>query len=355
MREYYCDISLTCAFAAVIIVITKGGGHMKIVNWAIIGTGRIAHTFAEALQGTEGARLYAVGSRTLSKAQAFADEFGFEKAYGSYDELVRDSRIDVVYIATPMASHYKDTMLCLDNGLNILCEKSAALSLSELDEMLAKAADKGLFFMEAMWMKCRPVYLKALDWVRTGRIGTPQFLKADFNSLVKYDRSDRLFAPECGGGALLDLSVYPLTFALDFLGAQPEDITTYAHIGKDGVDLSNTILLKYETAYADISAGFEVPAINRAVISGDKGSIVFADWFFCCCEVSLYDSETNLVEKSEIPNEVNGYEYEIREVHRCLEHGLIESSLVPHSSTRAVMKIMDECRTRWGMKFPGEN
>lgn len=327
---------------------------MKIINWAIIGTGRIAHTFAQALAGTEGARLYAVGSRTLAKAQAFADEFGFEKAYGSYDELVRDSEIDVVYIATPMASHYKDTMLCLDNGLNVLCEKSAALSLNELDKMLEKARSNGLFFMEAMWMKCRPVYLKALRWVKEGKIGTPEYLKADFSNLVKYDRSDRLFAPECGGGALLDLAVYPLTFALDFLGREPKELTTYAHIGKDGVDLSNSITLKYETAFADISSGFELPCNNSAVISGDKGSIVFADWFFCCCEVSLYDSETNLIEKSEIPNEVNGYEYEIREVHRCLESGLAESELVPHESTRAVMKIMDECRTRWGMKFPNE-
>ena len=327
---------------------------MKIVNWAIIGTGRIAHTFATALAGTEGARLYAVGSRTIKKAQEFAEEFGFEKAYGSYDELVKDKKIDVVYIATPMASHYKDTMLCLAAGLNVLCEKSVSLNSRQLDEMLAKAEEKGLFFMEAMWMKCRPVYLKALEWVSEGRIGTPQFVKADFNNLVKYDRNDRLFAPECGGGALLDLTVYPLTLALDFLGQSPKSIEAYAHIGKDGVDLSDTLILKYETAYADISAGFEIPAINRAVIVGDKGSIVFGDWFFCCCEVSLYDDETNLIEKREIPNEVNGYEYEIREVHRCLEEGLRESPLVPHESTKAVMKIMDECRARWGMKFPGE-
>lgn len=327
---------------------------MKIINWAIIGTGRIANTFAEALSGTEGANLYAVGSRTLKKAQEFADKFGFVKAYGSYEELVQDKDIDIVYIATPMASHYKDTMLCLDNRLNVLCEKSVSLNSAQLDEMLAKAREKGLFFMEAMWMKCRPVYLTALEWVKSGRIGTPQFVKADFNNLVKYDRSDRLFAPECGGGALLDLTVYPLTLVLDFLGHQPKEIQAHAHIGKDGVDLSDSLILKYETAYADISSGFELPSINRAVISGDKGMIVFADWFFCCCEVSLYDANTNLIEKREIPNEVNGYEYEIREVHRCLNEGLTESALVPHSSTKAVMKIMDECRERWGMEFPGE-
>ena len=327
---------------------------MKDINWAIIGTGRIAHTFAEGLKGTKGARLYAVGSRTPQRAKQFADEFGFEKAYGSYEELVRDSNIDVVYIATPMSSHYKDTMLCLENGRNVLCEKSAALNGEELAKMLDKAKEKGLFFMEAMWMKCRPVYLKALEWVRAGRIGTPRYLKADFCNLVKYDKSDRLFAPECGGGALLDLTVYPLTFALDFLGQKPEEIVSCAHIGKDGVDLSNSLILKYENAYASIDAGFELPCINRAVISGDKGSIVFADWFFCCCEVTLYDDNTEVIERLEIPNEVNGYEYEIREVHKCLHGGLKESVLVPHSSTTAVMEIMDKCRDSWGMKYPGE-
>ncbi len=327
---------------------------MKTVNFAVLGTGRIAHTFAEALAGTEGACAYAVGSRSEDKAHAFAEKFGFTKSFGSYNELVKDKNIDVVYIATPMSAHFENTMLCLDNGLNVLCEKSAALSVKELDLMLAKAKEKGLFFMEAMWMKCRPTYLKALEWLHSGQIGSPEYIKADFCNLVKYDRSDRLFAPECGGGALLDLAVYPLTLASDFLGSEPLQITSRAHIGKDGVDLSNSILLDYGSAFASIDSGFELPCINRAVISGNKGSIVFNDWFFCSSVVELYNDKTELIERSEIPNIVNGYEYEINEVIHCLERGLTESRLVPHSSTRAVMKIMDTCRTQWGMKYPGE-
>ena len=326
---------------------------MEKINWAIMGTGRIAHTFAQALKGLDDAELYAVGSRSSEKAKQFADEFGFEKAYGSYDELVKDKDIDIVYIATPMSAHYQNTMLCLENSLNVFCEKSAALSGSQLEKMIALAKEKQLFFMEAMWMKCRPTYLKALEWVRSGRIGKVRYVKADFCNLVKYDRSDRLFAPECGGGALLDLSVYPLTLVYDVLGV-PKEIISAAHIGTDGVDLSDSIMLKYDGAFASVDSGFEMPCINRAVISGEKGSIVFADWFFCCCEITLYDSEGNEIERSAIPNEINGYENEIREAHRCLREKAPESTLVPHKSTKDVMSIMDECRRQWSMKFPGE-
>ncbi len=326
---------------------------MKKYRWGIIGTGRIAHTFAEALKGCEDAELLAVASRSKPKAEAFAREFGFERAYGSYSELACDTDIDAVYIATPMSSHYGDVLLCLENGRNVLCEKSAALNTAQLDEMLALAKSKGLFFMEAMWMKCRPTYLKALEWVRDGRIGQVRYIKADFCNLVQYDAADRLFDPACGGGALLDLAVYPLTLARDFIG-DPKEIISAAHIGRDGVDLSNSIMLKTDSAFAAVNSGFEIPNRNRAVIVGDEGSVLFGEWFFCSCEVSLLDRDGCEVERSEIPNEINGYEYEIREVHSCLGAGLDESRLVPHSSTRSVMQIMDKCRRDWGMTYEGE-
>lgn len=327
---------------------------MKNYNWAIIGTGRIAHTFAQALGGCEDAVLYAVGSRSEDKAKMFADEFGFEKAYGSYRELAEDKNVDIVYIATPMSSHYADVMLCLENGKNVLCEKSVGLSCAQAEEMVAAAKEKGLFFMEAMWMKCRPTYLKAVEWLKSGRIGEPEYIKADFCNLVEYDPDDRLFAPQCGGGALLDLAVYPLTLASDFLGAKPEKIISSAHIGRDGVDLSNSIMLQYEKAYASINSGFEIPNRNNAVISGKNGSILFGDWFFCTSEVTLLDRDGKEIERSVIDNRINGYEYEIEEVHRCLNTGSVESALVPHSSTLAVMRIMDKCRSDWGMRYPDE-
>ena len=332
----------------------KDMNAMKKYRWGVLGTGRIARTFAKALNGCEEAELYAVASRSADKAAAFAAEFGFEKSFGSYKELAEDGNVDVVYIATPMSSHYGDAMLCIRNGKNVLCEKSAALNSSQLDEMLTAAENKGVFFMEAMWMKCRPTYLKALGWLREGHIGKPRYVKADFCNLVEYDRSDRLFAPECGGGALLDLAVYPLTLAADFLGQQPTELISSAHIGADGVDLSNSILLRYPDSFAAVNSGFEIPNTNNAVISGEEGLIVFGNWFFCTSEVTLYDRFGREVEKSVIADRVNGYEYEIEEVHRCLGSGLKESVLVPHSSTSAVMKIMDKCREDWGMYYPEE-
>lgn len=325
-----------------------------MARWGIIGTGKIAHTFAEALRGNEGSVLGAVASRTLDKAERFAEEYGFEKAYGSYEELARDESIDIVYIATPMSAHYSDTLLCLNNGRNVLCEKSVALNAGQAEEMFALAREKGLFLMEAMWMKFRPAYLKVKQWVDEGRIGKVQFIKADFNNFIPYDKDDRLFKADCGGGALLDLGVYPLTFTVSLLG-EPQDIVTHAHIGRDGVDLSNSVTLVYpDGVFAATSSGFEIQNRNNAVIAGDKGSITMGDWFFCSSECTLYDLESQPVEERVFPPEINGYEYEIREAERCLAAGQKTSPMVPPEDTLSVMRLMDKCREIWGMKFPEE-
>lgn len=325
-----------------------------MARWGILGTGKIAHTFAQALKGNENSVLVAVGSRTLERAQAFAEEFGVERAYGSYEELAKDESLDIIYIATPMSAHHDDAILCLNSGRNVLCEKSLALNTAQAEEMTAIAKEKDLFFMEAMWMKLRPTFMKVKQWINDGRIGKVQYIKADFNNYIPYDANDRLFRADCGGGALLDLGVYPLTFVMALLG-EPEDIYTRAHMGKDGVDLSNTVILTYpDGCYADTSSGFEVQDKNGAVISGDKGSIIMGDWFHCTSECTLYDNDGNVVEDRFFPPEINGYEYEIREVERCLAENMKESAVIPHEDTLAVMRLMDRCRKEWGMTFPDE-
>jgi len=326
---------------------------MKTINWGIIGTGRIAYTFADALENTENVCLKAVASRSLEKAQDFAKKHGFQKAYGSYSELAQDADVDVVYIATPMASHYSDTLLCLNSGRNVLCEKSISLNSRQLYQMHDLAMNRKLFFMEAMWMKCRPVFLKAKEWVDSGKIGEIRYIKADFSNFVPFDSNDRLFRPDCGGGALLDLAVYPLTFSHAFLGV-PDEIISSANI-RSGVDVSNSIMLRYKNgAFASLDSGFEVQLSNNAVIAGCKGIISFGNWFHCTDHVTLTDLCGNVLEDFTCENEVNGYEYEIREVQRCLSAGLLESPLVPYSGTCDVMRIMDECRRQWGLVFPGE-
>ncbi|MDO4863073.1 MAG: Gfo/Idh/MocA family oxidoreductase [Ruminococcus sp.] len=326
---------------------------MKKTKWGIIGAGRIARAFAAALAAVPEAELYAVGSRSADKAVAFAEEFGFEHIYGSYDELLSDSSVDVVYVATPMAAHYDICMSALEKGRNVFCEKSVTLNASQLRDILALADECGLFFCEAMWMKCRPTYLKMKEWVAAGRIGDIRCIKADFSNFVPYDPDDRLFRADCGGGALLDVTVYPLTLVHDLLGA-PDSIDSAAHI-ENGIDLSESLILRYASGtFASIDCGFEMSLRNNAVISGNDGSIVFGDCFFCSDTVALYDRDRRLVEQYGSPARVNGYEYEIEEVHRCLTQGLRESPLIPHSSTLEIMELMDGLRREWGLKFPQE-
>lgn len=327
---------------------------MNNIKWGIIGTGRIAHLFAQALCGTQGGEPYAVASRSTEKAQSFAEEFGFAKAYGSYRELAEDADVDIVYIATPMHSHYDDAMLCLKNGRHVLCEKSLTINARQSEEIIGFAKQKGLFFMEAMWMKLRPAYLKVKEWIASGAIGTPEYVKADFNNHMPFDPNDRTFLKACGGGALLDLGVYPLTLAADILGNEPDEIISAAHIGHEEVDISNSVILKYKGAFACLNSGFEFQCKNNAIISGDKGSAVLGDWFHCTSDAALYDRDGKLVESHEFPPKVNGYEYEIEEAQRCLREGLTESPFVTHEDTLAVMRIMDECRRQWGMKYDGE-
>jgi predicted dehydrogenase len=326
---------------------------MKKFKWGIIGTGKIAHTFATALKHSENAELCAVASRSEEKAKDFAEKFSFSDYYGSYKDFAEKSGAEIVYIATPMASHLGDAWLCLENGKNVLCEKSLTLNTAQTEKLLAFAKEKNFFFMEAMWMKCRPVYRKMKEWIASGLIGDIEYIKADFSNFIPYNENDRLFRADCGGGCLLDLGIYPITLTHDLLG-MPDEIISSAHM-MYGIDMSNSILFRYKNgAFSSMDNGFEIQLRNNAIISGTKGFITLGNWFHCTDEGILYDRNGNEVQRFVRKDDINGYEYEVDEVHRCLENGLKESPLVPHSDTVAVMKLMDQCRAQWGMKFPGE-
>ncbi len=324
------------------------------IRWGICSTGKIAESFATALCYVEDAVCAGVSSRSLSKAKAFSEKYGFERAYGSLEEMLSDGNLDVVYIASPMACHFEQAKTALLAGVNVLCEKSVTLNGRELSELLAIAKEKELFFMEAMWMKCRPTFLKAMEWIRSGRIGTVQAVKADFCNNCTFDETDRLFIPELGGGSLLDLAVYPLTLAEAAFGGKPLSIATGVRMGKTGVDFDMAVLLTYPTGYASVNAGFDMQCGNNAAIIGDKGHIEFGNWFLCTDDAVLYDDNNAIVERFHMTGLCNGYEYEVMEVNRCLSAGRRESSLVPHGGTVNVMAMMDECRRQWGFKFPTE-
>ncbi|MBR4306008.1 MAG: Gfo/Idh/MocA family oxidoreductase [Ruminiclostridium sp.] len=327
---------------------------MKKIKWGIMATGRIAATFADALNFVEDAELYACASRDLSRAKAFAEKFGVEKYYDSYEEMADDENLDVIYVASPMAQHYEQTKMCLLKGKNVLCEKTVTLNNKQLSELIKIAESKNVFFMEAMWMKFLPAFIKAKEWVEAGRIGIPKMIKCDFSNLCPFNAEDRLFNKSLGGGCLLDLGVYPITFACEFLGYEPQEIISNAYIGKSGVDFDASIILKYKDGFAHLTAGFDMENENPAFIIGDKGRIRFKEWFFCTDEVALYDDEGNLRETFKNPHLKNGYEYEIMEVHFCLRQGKKQSNINSLYHTTATMKIMDECRNQWGLKFDVE-
>ena len=327
---------------------------MNKTNWGIIAPGRIASTFADALSAVDSAELYAVASRDEQRARDFAVKHGAQKYYGSYAALAEDKNVDVIYIASPMAQHYEQAKMCLSAGKNVLCEKTITLNGRQLAELMDLARANNVFFMEAMWMKFLPAFRKAKEWVQSDRIGSVRAVKAEFSNLCPFNSEDRLFKSSLGGGCLLDLGVYPITFACEFLGYSPREIISDMYIGKSGVDFDLSLVLRYENGYADICAGFDMENENAAFVIGEKGRIRFGNWFFCTCDVMLYDDEGNLVEHYNCPHIKNGYEYEIIEVQSCLAEGLKESRINPLSHTAATMKIMDKCRADGGLVFEGE-
>lgn len=327
---------------------------MNKIRWGVLSTGKIAHTFAKALQATADAELYAVSSRSAEKAAAFAAEYGFEKSYGSADEMLADENVQAVYIASPMSCHYEDAKKCLNAGKSVLCEKTITLCTEQLEVLLKLAEEKQLFFMEAMWMKTLPHFRQAKKWFDDGRIGAAKMVKVDFVNICEGNPEDRLFRPDLGGGALLDLGVYNLSFAAAFLGYEPETINALA-VMKNGVDYDDTVTLTYKNAFASLDFGFDCKSENAATIVGENGIIVFDNWFFCSQNVKLYDRDNRLIEEKYFPHPRTGYEYEIREVNRCIKEGLLESPLVPHCETLAIMKIIDSIKKKIGLSFPNEN
>lgn len=327
---------------------------MDKIRWGIMATGRIAATFADAVNYVEDAELYACASRDEDRAKAFAEKFGVKKYYGDYGMLADDENVDVIYIASPMAQHYEQAKMCLLKGKNVLCEKTITLNGSQLAELIDIAEKQNVFFMEAMWMKFLPAFLKAKEWVKDGGIGIPKMIKCDFSNLCPFNAEDRLFKSSLGGGCLLDLGVYPITLACEFLGYEPADIISNAYIGKSGVDFDASIILKYDDSFAHLTAGFDIECQNPAFVIGDKGRIRFGNWFFCTDEVMLYDDDGHLLEHFKKPHLKNGYEFEIMEVHECLKQGKKQSNINSLYHTTATMKIMDECRKQWGLRFDGE-
>ena len=327
---------------------------VKKIRWGILGTGTIASTFATALKSMEDSVLTAVASRSDEKAREFAKKAGIDKAYGNYEELARDSEIDVVYIAGPHTEHRNMSELCIRNKKAVLCEKSFTINSRDTEALIHMAKEQKVFLMEAMWSKFLPANLKVKEWIKEGRIGSVLHIKAVFGFRMEFNPGSRLYNPSLGGGALLDVGVYPISYATFLLDRMPGRIVSSAVIGNSHVDEQNVIVLQYEDGVlADISSAISANIGDDALIVGEKGMIE-VDRFWKASSAKLYNNKHQFIEAFEEPFKTNGYEYEAAEVNRCLREGLLESPLNPLRDTLNNMRLMDEIRSQWGLIYPQE-
>jgi predicted dehydrogenase len=316
------------------------------VRWGILATGTIARAFAADLALLPGAELAAVGSRSLESAQAFIDEHGFGErpatAHGSYAELAADPNVDVIYVATPHSRHHDDVMTCFEAGKSVLCEKPLTLDAASAASLVAEARRRGLFLAEAMWMRTNPSVRKAVAMAHDGSCGTVTQVRADLGFVMDGDPEGRLWNPELGASALLDLGVYPLTFAHLVLG-MPSGVHAGAVLSERGFDINGGATLTYDSgAVATVSWSQTAWSDTRASISGDGGRIELPMRFH---ESDSFTYARNWdLDTIETPLLGQGYTHEAEEVMRCVRAGLLESPLLPLDGTLEVMELTDRIR-----------
>lgn len=320
----------------------------RTIRWGILATGKIAATFATDLALVDHAELAAVGSRSVESAQAFADAHSTGRdapsatAYGSYAELAADPGVDVIYVATPHGRHLKDVMTCFEAGKAVLCEKALTLNTADTAFLIDEARRRGLFFAEAMWMRTNPNIRRIQELVAAGACGRVGQVRAELGFVGAPD-SARLWDPELGASSLLDVGIYPLTFANLILG-EPTIVTAAGILSNRGIDVSGGATLTYEGgAVASIAWTQMARSDNRAAVSGDAGRIEIAPRFHEATGFS-YTHDTVLDQIAE-PVIGRGYAHEIIEVNDCLRAGRTESDVLPLDGTLAIMKQMDTIRS----------
>jgi predicted dehydrogenase len=325
-------------------------------RWGILATGGIAAAFTADLVDLPDAEVVAVASRREESAKAFAERFGIERAYGSWEALAQDADIDVVYVATPHAAHRTAAGLCLRAGRNVLCEKPFTLNLRQAEELVALAREQDRFLMEAMWMYCNPLVRRLKALVDDGAIGEVRTVQADFGLAGPFPSSHRLRDPHLGGGALLDLGVYPVSFAHLLLG-EPSDVTARAVLSAEGVDLQTGALLSWDGgALAQVHCSITGGTATCASITGSRGRIDIPSGFFNPERFVLHrdgrEPEEFTADPADGPR--TSFRHEALEVMRALRAGETESPLVPLDGTLAVMRTLDTIRERIGVRYPGE-
>ena len=318
----------------------------------ILGAGHIAGKVSGTLGQMKEVRCHAVAARDQWRAQAFAGEHGFEKAYGSYEELVSDPDVELVYVATPHSHHYPHVKLALEHGKHVLCEKSFMMNAREAEELVALARSRRLLLAEAIWTRYMPFSKTIREIVDSGLIGNARMLSANLGYAV--DWKERLIKPELGGGALLDLGVYCLNFARMIFGGDIAEVKTACVKNEFGVDMQETIALFYRDGrVANLHATAWCNTDRQGVIAGDKGCLV-VDNINNPRSAYAVDRYGHELGRFEAPPAISGFEYEFLACRAAILEGRVETKDMPHEEIVSVMRQMDALRAEWGVRFPGD-
>ncbi len=316
------------------------------VRWGILGPGKIAHKFAKGLAVVDQAELVAVGSRSLQRANEFANQYQIPRRYGNYQDLIHDKDIDIIYIATPHPFHYEQTLLCLDAGKAVLCEKPIAIKSQQLEQMIKRSREKQVFLMEAMWTRFLPTIAKVRQWLAEDRIGQVRMVKADFGFRIGWNPTSRLLDLDLAGGGLLDVGVYTISLAQMIYGSAPTRVKGLAHIGDSGVDEQAGITLGYKDGQlAILTCAVRTKIPHNADILGTEGSIhIPSFWKAQSATLRVGDKVVDHIDQ---PFRSNGYEYEALEAIRCLRAGKLESEIMSHDESLEILQIVDTLQAQW--------
>ncbi len=310
------------------------------LRWGIIGTGRIARTFARDLAFIDSGVAVAVGSRTMESANEFADEFALAGRYASYEELVADPDVEAVYVATPHPMHFDNALSALHRGKPVLVEKAFTVTAEQASTLVAVANEQQVFMMEAMWTRFLPHVIAVRELIADGTIGEIVSVEADHGQRFVYDPASRFFNPDLGGGAMLDLGVYPISFASMLLGP-PARIVAMIEPAPTGVDMTDSMIFGYANgAHAVLTATMASKTSTRAAICGTNGRIEIEGDFYSPSAFSLIAPDRT-VRRFEFATQGRGLHYEAAEVARCVRSGLLESPLMPLRETVEIMATME--------------
>lgn len=322
------------------------------MNIGILGAGSIARQMAYTISKMDNAINYAIASRDYKKSQEFAKEFRVIKAYGSYEEMIKDPEVELVYIATPHSLHYEHAKLCLNNGKHVLCEKAFTINEKQAEELFEIAKEKNLFITEAIWTRYMPMRKTLDDILESDVIGELHSLTANLG--YRINNVPRLVDPNLAGGSLLDVGVYTLNFASMVFGNNIKDISSTVIKTDTGVDAQNSVTLYYENnRMAILHSTMMSRTDRRGIIYGSKGYIEVEN-INNCEGIKIYSLDGNLIDEYKTPKQITGYEYEVEASIKAIKNGELECIEMPHSETLIIMRLMDKLRNNWGIKYPFE-